>query len=297
MLRRSAVFSFYNPTPLRLLTVIKMPALSPTMETGNLVSWEMKVGDKIEENALLAKVQTDKATNDFTYVGDECYLARIIAEAGSQIEVGQAVALAVDEQGEIDGDEVKNWKPKESKKKGSAADDKKKQKSSTSSATSTSTSSSSTKTASKPSSSAPAPSSGGSSASVTSEMISYIERSGPAVLRLASSLSTEQISSLFGDKKKFAPSGLRDRFTKSDILKFFPKVDFSKPAKSSPFVHHRSSSTATAAESKSSDKQQQSTSSSSSVSYNITDKIMPGVPGKKGIRDDAVLKYLIERRQ
>jgi len=283
MLRRSAIFSFYNPTPLRLLTVIKMPALSPTMETGNLVSWEMKVGDKIEENSLLAKVQTDKATNDFTYVGDECYLARIIA---------------VDEQGEIDGDEVKNWKPKESKKKGGAADDKKKQKSSTSS-TSTSTSSSSTKTASKPSSSASASSSSGnkSSASVTSEMISYIERSGPAVLRLASSLSTEQISSLFGDKKKFAPSGLRDRFTKSDILKFFPKVDFSKPAKSSPFVDHRSSSTAAAAESKSSDKQQQSTSSSSSVSYNITDKIMPGVPGKKGIRDDAVLKYLIERRQ
>ena len=118
MLRRSTLFNFAAVTPFLLAPkVIKMPALSPTMETGNLVSWEMKVGEKIEENSLLAKVQTDKATNDFTYVGDEMSLARLIAEVGSTVEVGQPVALAVEDKEELDSDEVKNWKPQSSNKK------------------------------------------------------------------------------------------------------------------------------------------------------------------------------------
>jgi hypothetical protein len=43
-------------------TKLGMPALSPTMESGTLVSWRKKVGDAIAAGDVLAEVATDKAT-------------------------------------------------------------------------------------------------------------------------------------------------------------------------------------------------------------------------------------------
>lgn len=42
--------------------VIKMPRLSDTMEEGNIVGWQKKVGDPVEPGDILAEVETDKAT-------------------------------------------------------------------------------------------------------------------------------------------------------------------------------------------------------------------------------------------
>lgn len=42
-----------------------MPALSPTMEAGKILSWEVSVGDEINEGDSLAQIETDKATIDF----------------------------------------------------------------------------------------------------------------------------------------------------------------------------------------------------------------------------------------
>lgn len=42
-----------------------MPALSPTMEEGKIISWKVKVGDEVHEGDALAVVETDKATLDF----------------------------------------------------------------------------------------------------------------------------------------------------------------------------------------------------------------------------------------
>lgn len=42
--------------------VLSMPALSPTMEVGNLVQWRVKEGDEVEAGSILADIETDKAT-------------------------------------------------------------------------------------------------------------------------------------------------------------------------------------------------------------------------------------------
>ena len=41
---------------------ILMPALSPTMEKGNLAKWLKKEGDKVKAGDVLAEIETDKAT-------------------------------------------------------------------------------------------------------------------------------------------------------------------------------------------------------------------------------------------
>jgi pyruvate dehydrogenase E2 component (dihydrolipoamide acetyltransferase) len=39
-----------------------MPALSPTMSTGNLVEWKVVIGQEVAPGDVLAEVETDKAT-------------------------------------------------------------------------------------------------------------------------------------------------------------------------------------------------------------------------------------------
>ena len=43
---------------------ILMPALSPTMETGNLTKWNVKVGDAVKSGMVLAEIETAKATKE-----------------------------------------------------------------------------------------------------------------------------------------------------------------------------------------------------------------------------------------
>jgi len=47
---------------------ILMPALSPTMEEGNLAKWNVKEGDKVSSGDVLAEIETDKATMEFEAV-------------------------------------------------------------------------------------------------------------------------------------------------------------------------------------------------------------------------------------
>ena len=63
--------------------LVKLPALSPTMERGTIVSWEKQEGQKIEEGDVLALVETDKATMDMDVPMDG-YLATILVTAGSK---------------------------------------------------------------------------------------------------------------------------------------------------------------------------------------------------------------------
>lgn len=278
MLRRSHLLPFYRSTSLRLLSIVKMPALSPTMEKGTLVAWDLKIGDKIEENTCLAKVQTDKATNDFNYVGDECYLARIIQEAGSVVTVGEPVALAVENAADVNSDEVKNWKPTVKKAAPAPA-------APSPAATPKPASNTSTK------STSPSRSDDGK---LSQEVKDTIERSGPAVLRLASSLTADQIRSLVASK---SATGLRSRFTKADVLKFFPKVDFSVPNSQSPYVHSSSSSSAQGeGKSEEKKKQENKTNEKRADSSSQSVIIQPGVPGKFGIHDDEVLAFLMKKK-
>ena len=76
---------------------ILMPALSPTMEKGNLAKWLKKVGDTIKSGDVLAEIETDKATMEVEAV-DEGVLAKILVPDGTQdVPVNQLIALIAGE--------------------------------------------------------------------------------------------------------------------------------------------------------------------------------------------------------
>jgi pyruvate dehydrogenase E2 component (dihydrolipoamide acetyltransferase) len=72
---------------------ITMPALSPTMEEGNLAKWLVKPGDAISAGQVIAEIETDKATMEVEAV-DEGVLAEILVPAGSQgVKVNAPIAV------------------------------------------------------------------------------------------------------------------------------------------------------------------------------------------------------------
>ncbi len=72
---------------------ILMPALSPTMEKGNLAKWLKNEGDRIKSGDILAEIETDKATMEVEAV-DEGILAKILVPAGAQdVPVNQVIAI------------------------------------------------------------------------------------------------------------------------------------------------------------------------------------------------------------
>ncbi len=79
--------------------IIDMPKLSDTMTVGTLVKWLKKEGDAVKSGAMLAEVETDKATMELESFFDGTIL-RIYAPAGSQIAVG-APLCAIGKPGEI----------------------------------------------------------------------------------------------------------------------------------------------------------------------------------------------------
>ncbi len=51
---------------MRMMAIkLEMPALSPTMSEGNIVSWTKKEGDKVKVGDVICEIQTDKATMGF----------------------------------------------------------------------------------------------------------------------------------------------------------------------------------------------------------------------------------------
>jgi pyruvate dehydrogenase E2 component (dihydrolipoamide acetyltransferase) len=82
---------------------ILMPALSPTMEKGNLAKWLKKEGDKIKPGDVIAEIETDKATMEYEAV-DEGTLAKIVVpEGAADVPVNQLIAVMAAE-----GEDVKS---------------------------------------------------------------------------------------------------------------------------------------------------------------------------------------------
>ncbi|RKP37665.1 single hybrid motif-containing protein [Dimargaris cristalligena] len=74
-------------------TLITMPALSPTMTSGNIGSWQKQVGDEVTPGDVLVEIETDKAQMDFE-CQDEGFVAKIFIDSGSKdIAVNQAIAV------------------------------------------------------------------------------------------------------------------------------------------------------------------------------------------------------------
>ena len=79
------------------MTDILMPALSPTMEEGNLAKWHVKVGDKVESGQVIAEIETDKATMEVEAV-DEGEISEILVPEGSEgVKVNAVIARLKDE--------------------------------------------------------------------------------------------------------------------------------------------------------------------------------------------------------
>jgi len=89
-------------------TEILMPALSPTMEEGNLAKWLKKEGDKVAPGDVIAEIETDKATMEVEAI-DEGTLGRILVEAGTEgVKVNTPIALLLQEgESAADLDEAK----------------------------------------------------------------------------------------------------------------------------------------------------------------------------------------------
>ncbi|XP_057446386.1 dihydrolipoyllysine-residue acetyltransferase component 1 of pyruvate dehydrogenase complex, mitochondrial isoform X2 [Lotus japonicus] len=95
-----------NASELPPHVLLEMPALSPTMNQGNIVKWMKKEGDKIEVGDILCEIETDKATLEFETL-EEGYLAKILAPEGSkEVAVGMPIAITVEDASDIEA--IKN---------------------------------------------------------------------------------------------------------------------------------------------------------------------------------------------
>lgn len=76
---------------------ITMPALSPTMEEGNLAKWLVKEGDKVSPGDVIAEIETDKATMEVEAV-DEGTIAKLVVPAGTEgVKVNAVIAILAGE--------------------------------------------------------------------------------------------------------------------------------------------------------------------------------------------------------
>ncbi len=76
---------------------ITMPALSPTMEEGNLAKWLVKEGDQVAPGDVIAEIETDKATMEVEAV-DEGTVAKIVVPAGTEgVKVNALIAVLAGE--------------------------------------------------------------------------------------------------------------------------------------------------------------------------------------------------------
>src|SRR5687767_6692846 len=82
-------------------TQVLMPALSPTMEKGNLAKWVKNEGDKISAGDVIAEIETDKATMEVEAV-DEGVLAKIVIPEGTEgVKVNTPIAILA-----VDGEDI-----------------------------------------------------------------------------------------------------------------------------------------------------------------------------------------------
>src|SRR6478672_2477674 len=81
---------------------VLMPALSPTMEKGNLAKWHKKEGDAVKAGDVIAEIETDKATMEYESI-DDGVMAKIVVPEGTQdVAVNALIAVLAGE-----GEDVK----------------------------------------------------------------------------------------------------------------------------------------------------------------------------------------------
>src|SRR5579872_5165985 len=76
---------------------ILMPALSPTMEKGNLAKWLKKEGDPVKTGDVIAEIETDKATMEYEAVDDGVLAKIVVPEGTADVPVNQLIAVMAQE--------------------------------------------------------------------------------------------------------------------------------------------------------------------------------------------------------
>src|SRR3954464_1524111 len=80
-----------------MATQVLMPALSPTMEKGNLAKWVKSEGDKVKAGDVIAEIETDKATMEVE-AADEGTLGKILVPEGTaDVAVNTPIAVILGE--------------------------------------------------------------------------------------------------------------------------------------------------------------------------------------------------------
>jgi len=76
---------------------VLMPALSPTMEEGNLAKWLVKEGDSVSSGDIIAEIETDKATMEVEAVEEGRVGKLLVAEGTEGVKVNQPIALLLED--------------------------------------------------------------------------------------------------------------------------------------------------------------------------------------------------------
>ena len=98
---------------------ITLPALSPTMETGNLVKWLVKENQEVKSGEVLAEIETDKATMELESPDDGVITKILVPENSENVKVNTEIAILKiegEEEGEDRVDIEISKKPKDQEK-------------------------------------------------------------------------------------------------------------------------------------------------------------------------------------
>jgi len=98
---------------------ITLPALSPTMETGNLVKWLVKENQEVKSGEVLAEIETDKATMELESPDDGVIIKILVPENSENVKVNTEIAILKiegEEEGEDRLDIEISKKPKDQEK-------------------------------------------------------------------------------------------------------------------------------------------------------------------------------------
>ena len=76
---------------------ILMPALSPTMEKGNLAKWLKKEGEAVKTGDVIAEIETDKATMEYEAIEDGVMAKIVVPEGTNDVPVNQLIAVLAQE--------------------------------------------------------------------------------------------------------------------------------------------------------------------------------------------------------
>jgi pyruvate dehydrogenase E2 component (dihydrolipoamide acetyltransferase) len=79
---------------------LTMPRLSDTMEAGTVIKWNVKEGDSVKSGAVVADIETDKATMEMPCF-DDGRIAALLVEPGKQVKVGTPIAIIA-----VDGEDL-----------------------------------------------------------------------------------------------------------------------------------------------------------------------------------------------